>query len=225
MFASAPPQVVDNARNQFHILIETVSDPNWWINKAAAIGLILGVLLAAVIIARLLQKVINEVRDARKLPDSVVLPIRRFVRYVVYLIALLLVLQWFGVPMHSIWAALSAVAALVAIGFVAVWSVLSNISCSVMLMIFKPFRIGDRIELVENAAGPNVVGQVVDLTMMYVVIREETDDPARDGSTIQIPNNLFFQKTIRRTESKTGVNLEDHIEKHGLVGFSEDAKA
>ena len=92
---------------------------------------------------------------------------------------------------------------LIAIGFVAVWSVLSNIACSLMLVIFKPFRIGDTIEIVETAAGPNVAGRVTDLTLMYVVLREEQADGT--VQMVQVPNNLFFQKLVRRRAGRRSV--------------------
>ena len=62
------------------------------------------------------------------------------------MVIFLLILQQIGVSMNSVWAVLSAVVAMIAIGFVAVWSVLSNLLCTVMLLIFQPFRVGDEIE-------------------------------------------------------------------------------
>ena len=37
---------------------------------------------------------------------------------------------------------------MVAIGFIAVWSILSNVLCSLMLIMHRSFRIGDDIEVV-----------------------------------------------------------------------------
>jgi small-conductance mechanosensitive channel len=85
-----------------------------------------------------------------------------------------------------------------------------------MLLVFKPFRIGDQIELVDSAAGPNVQGRVTDLTLMYVVLREELDDGT--VQMVQIPNNLFFQKTIRRKGGRRSIELDDYVDKHGLAG-------
>ena len=124
-------------------------------------------------------------------------------------------LQFMGLSMDYIWASMVGILALVGAGFIAVWSVLSHMACSFLLMIFKPFRIGDHVELVESAAGPNTGGRVTDVTLMYVVIREETDE---GPAFVQIPNNLFFQKVIRRRAGRRAVSIEDHVEKHGLTG-------
>ena len=65
---------------------------------------------------------------------------------------------------------------------------LSNALCTVLLLVFKPFRIGDRVELpAEGIAGPAVA-----LNLAYTILRDDA------GHLIQIPNNLFFQKVVRR---------------------------
>lgn len=208
------PEPMRNAFTQINTWVETVSDPHWWVSQAERVLLVLVVLTVAILVLRLASRIIGRVQKQRRLPDAVVVPLRRFIRWAVLIIAGLLLLQWFGVDISTIWASLSAVLALIAVGFIAVWSVLSNVACSVMLLIFKPFRIGDFIELYENPGGENVCGRVKDVTMMYVVLREE----GSNGALIQIPNNLFFQKTIRRQETTRSIPLEDHVDRHGLTG-------
>ena len=183
-----------------------------WAQRMLLIGI---VIVIALILLRIGRRILLNVQKSRNVPDAVMLPIRRTLRGLVLLFALILALQFSGYSMTTIWTTMAGLLALIGAGFIAVWSVLSNILCSVMLLVFKPFRIGDMVELVENAAGPNVGGRVTDVTAMYVVLREETDE---GPAFIQIPNNLFFQKTIRRRAGKRAVPLEQHVEKHGLTG-------
>src|SRR5687768_16207241 len=53
----------------------------------------------------------------------------------------LIVLQQTGV-FNQAWALLSAVLAALAVAFVASWSVLSNATCAVIILIYRPFRVG-----------------------------------------------------------------------------------
>ncbi|MEM7809799.1 MAG: mechanosensitive ion channel domain-containing protein [Planctomycetota bacterium] len=185
--------------------------------------LIFILLIAAIVVIRIVNKVLSGVQVARGVPEAAVLPIRKLVRGLILLLVALVTLQLLGVPMTAVWATVSAVVGLVAIGFVAVWSVLSNIACSIMLILFKPFRIGDHIELVDSAGGPNVTGRVSDLTLMYVILHEKLEDGTEQ--LVQIPNNLFFQKLVRRRSGKASVALEDHIDKHGFEAVEERAPA
>ena len=217
--AAAPPPPTSRPFEQAQAWIEQVTDPAWWesaIERLIVVGI---VALAAIVVLRMGRRLILGIQRSRQLPDAAVLPIRRFLRVTILILALLIALQLIGVPMTTVWTTISGILALIAVGFIAVWSVLSNAMCSFLLMIFKPFRIGDIVEIVDSAAGPNVGGRVTDVTLMFVVLRE--GDGEGDGgpaSLIQVPNNIFFQKTIRRRAGRRAIPLEAHIDKHGLTG-------
>lgn len=128
-------------------------------------------------------------------------PVRRVLRWGITLIAGVLILGALGFNVGGMWGILSTVLAMVAIGFVAVWSVLSNTLCTLIIMIFRPFAVGDEIEF----AGEPVKGRVMDFNMIY------TSLDAGDGSVLQIPNNLFFQKVVRRRQMAGAVPVTDHL--------------
>jgi small-conductance mechanosensitive channel len=99
----------------------------------------------------------------------------------------LLSMQQFGL-ISNVWTTLGALMALVGVGFIAVWSVLSNSFCSIVLMVTKPFSAGDWIEI----PGEDVRGKVVDFNLVFTTLLD------RDGGYAQIPNNIFLQKSCRR---------------------------
>lgn len=94
-----------------------------------------------------------------------------------------------GIDLEGLWSTLVPVLSLVAIGFVAMWSILSHVLASILIVIFRPFEVGDRVEIVGDDA---VIGEVTDLNPVYTTLRAE------DGGTLQVPNNLFFQKALKR---------------------------
>jgi len=114
---------------------------------------------------------------------------------------LILLLGEFDVPVTALWAVLSTVLAMVAIGFVAVWSVLSNAFCSVILLMFQPFRVGQRIEMPASGVG----GKVVNFNMLFTTLQAE------DGDLVQLPNNTFFQQPVRCRRGEKGVSLDEQL--------------
>gem|GEM_PF-5169241 len=94
-----------------------------------------------------------------------------------------------GIDLQGLWSTLVAALSLVAIGFVAMWSILSHMLASILIVVFRPFEVGDRVEIVGDDP---VLGEVTDLNPVYTTLRTE------DGGTLQIPNNLFFQKVLKR---------------------------
>lgn len=159
------------------------------------------VLIGAGIVRLILERGLNLVAKRANLRPADILPLKKILKSILYLVTAILILTVFGVNLGGLWAILSTVLAMVAIGFVAVWSLLSNVSSTVIILLFRPFAIGDEIEF----AGEAVKGRVVDLNFLYTTLREP------DGTLIQIPNNLFFQKSVKRRRSTCAITLAEQL--------------
>lgn len=159
---------------QNNIPWEEFQSAEFWMETflTLAIGLLL---LAAMV------RISNLMLARLHIPPIAGTPMRAAVRWIGILLITALVLQKFGVDLMT---SLTAVLAMIAIGLVAVWSMLSHITATVLLIFTRPFQINDVVEF----PGEEVRGKVVDLTTFYTIL--ETDR----GSTYQVPNNLFFQK-------------------------------
>jgi small-conductance mechanosensitive channel len=132
------------------------------------------------------------------LPRLALTPVRLMLRYAILIVALLLVLGRWGFQIDTLIAVLGTMLGLVAIGFVAVWSVLSNFLCTFVLIVFKPFSVGDEIELPAS----NVKGQVVDLSLIFTTLK------VGRGETVMIPNNTFFQNIFKRRVGTVTLDLD-----------------
>lgn len=116
-------------------------------------------------------------------------------RWIIFIIGLLIVLQLLGIPVSHVFATLSAMLVLVAVGFVAVWSVLSNILCSFLLLLSPPFSFGDEIELKEPDKEKGVRGKVINLNLFYTTLQASMNG-VESTETFRIPNTMFFQRVI-----------------------------
>jgi small-conductance mechanosensitive channel len=158
------------------------------------------------IVAAFARAAVNRAIVAR-VPQLARRPLDLIGKYGIGLIALLLIFGRFY-DLSGVWGAVSTILAMVGVGFVAMWSVLSNTMCTFVLILSRPFRIGDHVELVGDAAS----GTVVDLTFIYTTLRAE------DGSLLRIPNNLFFQKIMRCREGRSQIELEEQLKRTELAG-------
>lgn len=135
------------------------------------------------------------------------------IKWVLLIAVILIGLNLIGISVTTIWASISAILMLVAIGFVAVWSILSNASCALFLVVFAPFRIGDEIEVLEpsalDPAKPGIRGRVRDISFLYTTVEQTGDE--EETFIVRIPNNQFFQKAIR---CRAGTNTKSL--KHAL---------
>ena len=150
---------------------------------------LLGVIVvAALVIDRLVRTALRVLRVSGRLPQNTANIIRRWTRGVLAVAVALLVIALAGYPIETIWVPLSALLAMVAIGFVAVWSMLSNILATLIILIWRPFNVGERIEIEPDGIG----GEVIDINFMYTLLKSEA------GARIAVPNSLFVQRCLKR---------------------------
>lgn len=157
----------------------------------AALPAAVAVIIGAIAVRFLINRGLTLLAARTSLSQADVAPVRKVASWLIFGATAVLLLGVFGFNLGGLWAVLSTILGLVAIGFVAVWSVLSNVSCTMVILFFRPFSIGDELQF----AGEPVKGRVVDLNFLYTTL--ETDD----GALLQIPNNLFFQKVVVRRRS------------------------
>jgi small-conductance mechanosensitive channel len=161
-----------------------------------AISIALTILIAIVVYIAF-KRVLTLLGARGLVPPRLQAITRNAVKWLLAVLVAVLTLQNFGVPVASVWATISTVLIAVAVGFVAVWSVLSNLLCSVLLVLVEPFAVGDDIEVVEPTGSTGLRGRVVQLNLLYTTLAETTDEGLA-GPLLQVPNNIFFQKTIRK---------------------------
>lgn len=178
-----------------------MNDQLWHVAEQWRDQLLLGlqvllILSVAYVLQRLVARGLTRISSRYPLPPELLLPVRGGIRWFIMGGAVIMVLERFGVSATVLWTALSGFVAVAAIAFFAIWSVLSNLLCAVLIMTVGPFRLGDLVELVESFEKPIVKGRVMDINLLYTTLQEVNEEGL--GATVQVPNSLFFQKVVRR---------------------------
>jgi small-conductance mechanosensitive channel len=155
------------------------------------------VVLAALLISRVLRRVIYTLQGSRSLSTTMAKRLQTFRQRVIMILTLLALMQVAGI-FDNAWAFLSTALLAVALGFVAAWSILSNATAALLVLILRPFRIGDTVELMDPTGEP-MGGNVTDMNLMFTTLTlppvegDSDDRPA----VLNVPNNLFFQRVLR----------------------------
>lgn len=169
-------------------------------------ALLIGTVVVNLALNRLVRRLLRGLENRLRLPYESVLFVTRFITSTVWLVTLLLALQIWGVSVGGLWAVLASVTAIVGVGFLAVWTIISNVTASLFITMWRPFHLGQNIELLPE----NLKGRAIDRNMMFTTLREE------GGSILQVPNNLFFQKMFRVSGSRIPSEFES-FEEYGHV--------
>lgn len=83
---------------------------------------------------------------------------------------------------------MTSVVTVLGIAFFAQWSILSNITSSLILFFNHPMKIGQRIRVVDKEY--DISGELIDISFFFLYIKSD------DGELITIPNTIVLQKTI-----------------------------
>jgi small-conductance mechanosensitive channel len=167
----------------------------------ATIALLIATAIVTLLLNRLLRRLIRGFESRLHLTYHTVLVVTRIASGGLWLLAALLVLNLWGVSVGGLWTLLASAIAVIGVGFLAVWTIVSNVTASFFITVWRPFKLGQTVELLPE----NLKGRVIDRNMMFTMLREE------GGSILQIPNNLFFQKVFRVTDSG-GKSLFEYLE-------------
>ncbi|HEX7367706.1 MAG TPA: mechanosensitive ion channel domain-containing protein [Pelobium sp.] len=105
-----------------------------------------------------------------------------------FITALVLLSAIWGLKQEDMAVFVGTILTALGIAFFAQWSLLSNITSSVLLFFNHPMRIGDNIKVLDKDFPYE--GEVTDLTFFFVHLRTP------EGEIITIPNSLFLQKSV-----------------------------
>ena len=166
----------------------------------ATVGLVVGAFALSYLLKRPLQDSLRQLASRVRLPYETVLTTTRLLIGTLWIVVAMLVLEIWGISVGGLWTLLVSAATIVGVGFLATWTMVSNITASFFIALWRPFHLGDDIEIVPE----NLRGRVIDSNLMFVVVREN------GGAVIQIPNNLFFQKMFRVIGSSNKTLFEEY---------------
>lgn len=93
-----------------------------------------------------------------------------------------------GLKQNEIAVFASTILTALGIAFFAQWSLLSNITSSVILFFNHPLKLGDTIKILDKDYP--FEGEVTELTYFYIHLK------TANGEIITIPNSLILQKPI-----------------------------
>ncbi len=171
----------------------------------SVIGAVL-VLIVGRIVAGWARKLVRKAAARADLDQAIVSFLGSLAYYGVIIFAVTAALKKFGIETASLVAVLGAAG--FAVGF-ALQGSLSNFAAGIMLLVFRPYRIGDVID----AAG--VVGKVTEMRLFTTVLYSP------DNIKIIVPNSALFGDTIknitaeetRRVDMVVGIGYDSDIPK------------
>lgn len=143
--------------------------------------LAIAVLVVGLLVIKLLKRVVKKLLEKSKLDGTVKSVIRNIVKMLLYLVLIVGIIEILGVSMSSVVAVIASCG--LAVGL-ALQGALGNLAGGLMILIFKPFKVGDFIE------STGAEGTVKDISIFYTTIM------TIDNKQIFVPNGDLMNANV-----------------------------
>ncbi len=170
--------------------------------------LMISALIAVFIVGRKsINKLVERIGNERNIPLLRVQYVNKVLMLAWSLLCLVGLGMVAGIGYEDFGLFFTSVFAVLGVALFAQWSILSNVTASIIVFFFFPYRIGDYVRIVD---GDNTVqGTIQEITLFHVILQ--------DGeSIVTYPNALVFQKAVQITHppepEKISSGFEDDIQ-------------
>ncbi|MCS3456723.1 mechanosensitive ion channel domain-containing protein [Aeromonas rivuli] len=167
-------------------------------------GLTLLVLLAHGLIRRIIRRSLLVLGRSKQVSESRVGYVEHVFHFLLGSATLLVLAGVWGLDFSRLVVLASSFFAVLGVAMVAQWSILSNITASITIFFAFPYRIGDRIRILDK--DDSVTGVILEIGLFYVQVRDD------QGDLVTYPANLFLQRPVRRLESSPHPQVPDQPE-------------
>lgn len=126
----------------------------------------------------------------------------RYITFTLFIFLLISLLFIWNVNFKQLGLILSSVFAVIGVALFATWSILSNVTAGIILFFYFPFKIGDRIRILDKDFPEEAI--IIDIQAFTVNLKKD------NGELLNYPNNLLLQKGVALIQKgvATGEDLE-----------------
>lgn len=149
------------------------------------------IILTVVVILRFLtNKAVRKVGSISDLNEARTRLVSKYISFGFTALAIVaLVLIW-GVNIRELGLILSSIFAVIGVALFAQWSILSNVTAGIILFFSFPFKIGDRIQIMDKDLETSGNYVIEDIRAYHIHLRKD------NGQLVTYPNNLILQKAV-----------------------------
>ncbi|NJC27427.1 mechanosensitive ion channel domain-containing protein [Neolewinella antarctica] len=154
------------------------------------------ILVLYVLIRNVSNRIIDKTLGERLIQESRGIVIKKFISVAsVFVLALFMLLVW-GINQDDLAVFIGSVLTVLGIAFFAQWSILSNITSSIIIFFNHPVKFNDTI-LIMEAKDYVIEGRVTNIGLFFITLETV------ESEVITLPNNVFIQKSVKNVTNKS----------------------
>ncbi|MGF1560397.1 MAG: mechanosensitive ion channel domain-containing protein [Flavobacteriaceae bacterium] len=141
------------------------------------------------------KQAVNRIGRKSEIVEPRILLISKYVSTLLIFLGVGIITIIWGVDFQQLGILFSSVFAVIGVALFAQWSILSNVTAGVILFFSFPFKIGDRVKIMDKEiyehddGGPSIL-VIEDIKAFHVHLRKS------NGELLTYPNNMLLQKGV-----------------------------
>ncbi|MGK0445561.1 MAG: small-conductance mechanosensitive channel [Bermanella sp.] len=148
----------------------------------------IGFILSFVVLSNAIENWIERLGRKRQVSNERIFYVQKIIKLIGFIGLSLAAGLVFGFNYSEFSFIVSSIFAVVGIALFAQWSILSNVTASLIIFFFFPYRVGDHVRISDEKE--ILEGDIIEITLFHLIIKRE------DGDILTYPNSLVFQKAI-----------------------------
>lgn len=162
------------------------------------------IIISYLIIRKISFKIIDKTLSDKFIQESRGILIRKVISITLTIISLVFISIIFGVNQSDLAVFVGSVLTVVGVAFFAQWSLLSNITSSIIIFFNHPVKLNDSIIILEGK-DYGIEGKIIDIGLFFVKLE------TKESGEITMPNNVFILKSIKNitNEKKEETIIEE----------------
>jgi small-conductance mechanosensitive channel len=151
-------------------------------------------ILVYIVVKILTSKTIERVGKRFLYHKSRIKIVKKIVNVLLFFIISGFILFVWGVEQSELVVFISSFLTVMGIALFAQWSIISNITSSVIIFFNHPVKIGDSIVVLDKDY--QIEGKISDIGMFFMIIK------SAEGDQVSIPTNVFMNKMVKKINNE-----------------------
>lgn len=147
-------------------------------------------IIIAIVLYKITQRIIASAGKRLSYAKARVKVLNKVVSTIFSLTAIIILALVWGIAPSQLATYVASVLTVLGIAFLAQWSILSNITATMIIFFNHQVKIGDTIEILDKDF--HIAGKVSNIGIFFVIIK------VNPGEYVSLPSNAFMQKMIKK---------------------------
>lgn len=163
--------------------------------------LAIAIVIGYFVLRHILDSAVHTLADRKNVDSYRTKYIARTIQILLLIFSISLLLSFWGVEYSQVAIFLSSIFAIIGVALFAQWSILSNITGSLIIFFGFPYRVGDKVKVVDK--DEDITGVIEEIALFHVQIR-------RGNDLISYPNSVMLQKpVIKLADNEPNVEMKN----------------